>query len=566
MGWVMSLGRGKANVFAGEGTKDSMRDAIQRLSGDFPERRVYVHTGWREFDGRWVYLHAGGAVGSDGPVAGIETEMQGALSKYHLPAPPDGEELKAAVCASLRMLDGLAPDEIIYPVYASAWRAVLGPCDHSTFLMGRTGVFKSELAALAQRHFGSGMDARHLPSSWSSTGNALEGIAFCAKDSLLVVDDFAPGGSQNEIARCHREADRVFRAQGNNSGRQRMRADATLKEERPPRGLIMATGEDAPRGHSARARLLLVEVSKGDVVLGRLSECQDDAEARLYAQAMAGYLRWLAGTYGDVHGNLARQIAQMRETPVNGQHARTPGIAASLLVGLRVFLNFAVSVEAIDKEQARELFERGRKALLNCAEGQAEHHQDADPAPRFLRLVGALLTSGRAHLEDVGGGRPANAEHLGWRSRTIHTKTGPEDVWQEQGRCIGWLDAEAGTVYLDTEASFAEVQILAQAQGEPIPVTPKTLSKRLRERGLLEGGSGGCNTARKTCAGERRRGLLAVPIASLPLGSGDDDDAVVEHADPETRTVQLPSANRAIIDEDESVESASIFQAGDFRL
>lgn len=462
------------------------------------------------------------------------------------------------------MLDGLAPDEIAYPVFASTWRAALGPCDHSTFLMGRTGVFKSELAALAQRHFGAGMDARHLPSSWSSTGNALEGIAFCAKDSLLVVDDFAPGGSQNEIARCHREADRVFRAQGNNSGRQRMRADATLREERPPRGLIMATGEDAPRGHSARARLLLVEVAKGDVVLGKLSECQDDAESGLYAQAMAGYLRWLAGTYGDVHGTLARQIAHMREMPVNGQHARTPGIAASLLVGLRVFLNFAVSIEAITKEQATELFERGRVALSRCAEGQAEHHQDADPAPRFLRLVGALLTSGRAHLEDVGGGRPANPERLGWRSRTVPAKTGPEATWQELGRCIGWMEAETETVYLDPEASFAEAQILAQAQGEPIPVTPRTLAKRLRERGLLAEGGEGRNTARKTCGGERRRGLLAVPILALPLGSGDDD--VPEQVDPETQTVKFEDGNQAFLGEVESIEPASIFRADEFRL
>ena len=48
---------------------------------------------------------------------------------------------------------------------------------------------KTELAALAQQHFGPGMDARHLPASWSSTGNAIEGLAFAAKDALLASRD-----------------------------------------------------------------------------------------------------------------------------------------------------------------------------------------------------------------------------------------------------------------------------------------------------------------------------------------------------------------------------------------
>ena len=56
------------------------------------------------------------------------------------------------------------------------------------------------------------MDARHLPASWLSTGNALEGIAFQAKA---------------DIACQHKEADRLLRAQGNRSGRQRMRTDST---------------------------------------------------------------------------------------------------------------------------------------------------------------------------------------------------------------------------------------------------------------------------------------------------------------------------------------------------
>src|SRR5436190_21137522 len=112
---------------------------------------------------------------------------------------------------------------------AGVHRTVLAGTDFAIHVTGGTGLYKTELAALCQQHFGSGMDARHLPASWSSTGNALEGIAFAAKDSLLTVDDSVPQGSANEAQRFHREADRLLRAQGNRSGRGRMRSDGNLR-------------------------------------------------------------------------------------------------------------------------------------------------------------------------------------------------------------------------------------------------------------------------------------------------------------------------------------------------
>ena len=49
---------------------------------------------------------------------------------------------------------------------------------------GPTGVFAG-MTALSQQHW-SWLDARHLPGSWASTANFLEGLAFIAKDALLV--------------------------------------------------------------------------------------------------------------------------------------------------------------------------------------------------------------------------------------------------------------------------------------------------------------------------------------------------------------------------------------------
>lgn len=190
---------------------DHARAAVQILSPDPVEEHVFLHTGWRAIDGEYLFLHGGGALGRNGAVSGVKVVLSGALGRYRLPEPLDGAELVAAVRTSLGLIT-VGPPALTIPILAATYRAPLGSCDFSVHLAGPTGAGKSELAALAQQHFGKEFDARHLPGSWSSTGNALEGLAFAAKDVLLAVDDFAPGGTKTDVQRLHRDADRVLRA------------------------------------------------------------------------------------------------------------------------------------------------------------------------------------------------------------------------------------------------------------------------------------------------------------------------------------------------------------------
>ena len=197
MRWpVEQLGAG-AIIYPGFGLKDHARTAVQLLSGAIPERRVHTHTGWRKVDAGWVFLHAGGAIGSIGTVVELVVDLPTDLARYVLPTPLAGDPLHEVIRASLALLD-LAPDQMTVPCFVAIYRAVLGSIDFTLHLAGPTGAGKTELAVLAQQHFGPAMDSRHLPASWLSTGNALEGLAFQAKDVLLVVDDFAPTGTSSD--------------------------------------------------------------------------------------------------------------------------------------------------------------------------------------------------------------------------------------------------------------------------------------------------------------------------------------------------------------------------------
>ena len=230
----------------------------------------------------------------------------------------------------------------MFPILAAVYRAPLGTSDFSVFLAGPTGVFKSEVAALAEQHFGSGMDARHLPANWASTGNALEAIAFAAKDSLLTVDDFAPSGTNSDVQRMNRDAERLFRAQGNNQGRNRLSADISLRPERFPRGLVLSTGEDVPRGHSIRARLAVVEISNGDMPADALTEFQRTAAEGEYASAMSGYLQYLAANFSSIQAQLPgergppRRIRLSRWPRKDAGRVRRPCAGPSVLSQLRL--------------------------------------------------------------------------------------------------------------------------------------------------------------------------------------------------------------------------------------
>jgi len=266
-----------------------------------------------------------------------------------------------------------------------------------------------------------------------------------------------------------------------------MRPDSTLRPEKPPRGLILSTGEDVPQGHSLRARLLVIEVDPSDVNLERLTLCQRDAVAGLYAQATAAFVRWLAPQYGEIIGCLPTERSALREAVIAaGVHPRTPGVIADLALGLRYFLRFAMSTGALEGDEAERLWQDAWRELLAVGAAQVGHQRVSDPAQRFVELLSAAIGSGQAHVAAANGSRPDRGTRgscdfqpptaWGWRTNSASGTT-------PQGARVGWLAGD--DLYLDPEVSFATVQRLARDQGEGFAITGATLRKRLHEHGLL---------------------------------------------------------------------------------
>jgi phage/plasmid primase-like uncharacterized protein len=479
LNWVASnLGAG-AYAEAGVQVKDRVRVAIQRLSEDIAERHVYAHTGWRKINGAWAYLHAGGAIGEHGVIKNIEVNLHGRLAHYLLPEPPAGDALTGAVRGSLSLLD-LAPGRVMFPLLATIYRAPLGASDFTTFLSGLTGTLKSELAALAQAHWGASWHGKNLPGNWTSTANNLESTAFLAKDALFVIDDFNPRGTTAQVAAWHEKADRVLRAQGNNSGRGRCNPDGTPRPEKAPRGTMLSTGEEVPAGHSLRARLFATGMAKGEVDLDKLTELQKLAADGVFAAAMAGYVQWLAGRHDEVLDRYAREVKTLRaDTATAAAHLRTSDTVRALIASWRIFLDFAQKSGSITLIEKADLEARGTIAFASIAEDQDEMQAVSDPVLRFFELLRSALLSGKAHAASVSQNAPEEPELWGWRRHDANCAFS----WRPQGDRIGWLEGE--DLYLEPPAAYALAEKLASAEGQSLGLSKATLEKRLYERGYL---------------------------------------------------------------------------------
>jgi hypothetical protein len=536
MQWPLIRWGVRAVVSAGI-PREHLRAAIQELSKDRCRSvSIFAHTGSRLIGDRCLYLHSGGAIGADGNDTTIQVEFPDPKFRdFELLLPENTERAREAISASLRLLEiGLGP--LAFVMLASTYRAPLGmfvAIDHGIWLEGPSGVFKTEVAALAQAHFGQRFHGKNLPGSWSSTGNALERQAFVAKDVLLVIDDLAPQSNRHDNSRRNRDVDRIFRGVGNQAGRSRMAADGTLRPVYFPRGMVLATGEDLPRGHSVKARLLICSVGRGDVRVDVLTQLQQFAREGLFCTAMGGFVRFLCGSADELKHRLPVRYAELRAVwseRARKVHARTPDIGASLQLGLEMLIEYGVQIGALTSKDAATLVENGVGALSICLNRQSEHQRNDEPAERFLALLGGAITAGKAHLATPGDGTaPENPVRWGWSIE--QSATGEDAVGgrlRPGGDKVGWVDAKH--VYLHAEAAYAAAQAMANRQGEVLSVSAQALWKRLIERGFALRNEPDHNQVKRTIEGSQMRVVMLTrpDILLNPCGlDADNDDSTV---------------------------------------
>jgi hypothetical protein len=463
-------------IGAGRGVHDALREAVQHLSGEFPRRVVYEHTGWRDIGGHWAYLTAAGALGLPDSSDIIQVDLNLGrpstyMNLYQLPAYP--QNIKQAILSSLSFWN-LAGYTVTIPQWAAVYLAPLSPFlppDFGIWVYGKSGSFKTAYAALALAHFGqwSGREARHtMPANFGSTSNNILMNAFIVKDCLLVIDDYAPGNTIREMRERDEVASRLLRSVGNRAARGRMKDGHRFQPDFPPRCLPLITAEDVPAGQSIQARSVGVRVyTPGSpdraVIEARLSQAQEE-DSLHYPHAMAAYILWLKRHWDELATTLKPAALLNQKRFSSNSHARLADAFGKLMTAIDTALFFFQDSSAISDSQARDYraiaFDSLRSVMLDHA-GQIE---SLDPCLIFAQTLREEIDAQSWYLapanpdDEPPANLPHNAIKVGWQDRSY--------------------------IYLLSKTVSTVIE-MHNRTGVPFPVGRNTLYYRLQEKGWL---------------------------------------------------------------------------------
>ena len=231
---------------------------------------------------------------------------------------------------------------------------------------------------------------------------------------------------------------------------------------------------------------------------------------------MSGYLQWLASGYPTRTATFRAAHHRLRGELQNGGHKRTVDAGAQLLTTWETFITFATDTGALTADEGVRLWGRVHRGVLEALEPQASLQAQSDPISRFYDLLTGLFTSYRAHLVDAAtGGYPGDG--WGWETYTHRNEYGDEERHRAKGDRIGWVEGE--DLYLEPGATYRALSVFAREQGEGVPVTERTLWKRLDERGVLVSRGASHLTIKRTLPGAGRVRVLHLALPT-PVETG----------------------------------------------
>lgn len=453
-----------------------LRFLLQKMAQNgIQESTVYTFLGWKHMDGRWIYLHAGGAIGAEN----VEVELPAKLQNYRLPATVT--DLNAAIRAVIDLFD-VGPARIMYPLISMAFLSpLMEPLRMAgiepgvlMYIWGPSGSRKSTIIALVLCMFGR-FDNKTLPASFRDTPMSIELMAFIAKDILLAVDDLYPAQDPKEQQKLVGVLEYLMRNQGDRQGRSRLvpsKHDYTLNSGHPPRGLIVASGELQPLSGSSLARAYTLRIYPDDLDNERLSAAQDRRE--LLSQAMVGYLTWLAPQLDELSERLPVRFIELRESSISdakiqGRHGRLNEAIADMYIGLETFFRYAVESGAVTEEEAEEHLKRGWEALNLGADEQTEMAQKNDASQIFFQGISDLLAQNKVYFASMDG------------SVSIWDR----EIIPRRMELIGWGPDESGVYYVLTDPAVKAVNELLRGQGDDRTLRKDVLLDAIEQKGLL---------------------------------------------------------------------------------
>jgi hypothetical protein len=361
----------------------------------------------------------------------------------------------------------------MYPLLASVYLAPL--CEplrqagiepsFLPYIWGVSRTKKSTLIALLLCHFGS-FDPKGLPASFRDTANSIEKLAFLAKDTILPVDDLYPAREPKERAKQEGVLEHLSRGQGDRTARGRMKADTSLREGLPPRGLALCSGESMPLSGSSLARTFIHKLQKGSIDLKKLTQAQSQQD--LLSHAVRGYLEYLTPQMGDLPSQLKEAFIQLRgealkKATIKTRHSRLDEAISHLHLGLNAFISFAEAQGVLSQEEGEKILREAWEIFNQLADEQALQEQAGEPSKKIAEASLELEAQGRIYWADM-------EDTPGFLDHSVK---------------VGWKDGERGIFYTNLGTLFKEVNQHLRGQGEYLSLSKADFISYLNQRELL---------------------------------------------------------------------------------
>lgn len=536
--------------------KDKCLSAIQtiRQRGNQVLEPIYTATGWRNTANGWIFIHAGGAIGADGPVD-VLVKLPDKLQVLEMSRPTaDRDELRELWRDGVRPLLELPP-RIAAPLMGAAFRSMLDRLAATVHVEGDPGSGKTAMARCAGGHFITSRLAergrgtrRELLSGVPKIGDSGLGMLRtlgAARNCLCLCDDFKTSAAVQQLELLQ---------QAIYNGVQRTTASRTPSGTHTAAEIhagVVTTGEVGTSG-SAATRTLVIGVGEGDLGsrprdLFQALEAFECRDAR--ARIGASFVQWAAGDYAA----LAKWVEDLEGADAAGYGAywsevtdrlgqfgpgirdRYANIATALTTGWAALIRFGRSRGVMSARQADWCWQwamRGLREVLTAQDPDA-----ADGPRQLLDGLRSAMASERGHLGTRSGAPPSAAAEdlkaLGWRSRMIGgDPASPE--YTGQGEQLGVLDKDNDRVLLFPKACLSAVRSAADRAGDSWSHTSSSLGKAMAGRGWIRPAANGDNQRAERVGGS----VVKVWVMPRPVFFGEDQGPEVG---PDTPDPDLPA-------------------------
>lgn len=401
---------------------DRVRDAIKILCLNI-DREVFIkQLGWLKLKDKYMYIHGNGVIGYND----VNINIDDSLNNFSLDIDKNICE-KDAYKIALKLLK-IAPLSTTIPLFSFTLLSSISTLlkdegiepKFALWLEGETGSRKTTLANIFGNYFNRSDGFANPPSNFKDTSTSLEIKMFEYKDSVLLIDDYAPTDNAREKKDIDSKVNMILRMYGDRISKSRSNVKLTKQKEFVPRGLPLITGEDFIGIHSAMARCICIFINKNDVNLTKLSKRQENP---LEMPTILNYfLQWIA-TIINSHGNLPHLDIDtfrimFRESHSIDVHGRLVDAAFFLYYSYKLFLDYGLSLGVLNREEYINYESNSLSILIDLILKQQSDMQHEKPLVMYLKTLQELIVSSQIVLFKKG--IESSGKNHGWYDDTYY--------------------------------------------------------------------------------------------------------------------------------------------------